>query len=173
MNIKHNFFKNSFFLSTIIEWNNLDPAIRNSASFNSFKESILRFIRPAPNSIFQCHNLKETKHLTRLRVNFSHLRDRKFKHSFQETINQLCSCSLEGETTNHFILHCPCYEIKRHILFARIRNIKSSVLDQNDNKIVKTLLYGLDSPSETQNTSILNATMEFLISSNCFEEQLY
>ena len=41
MNIKHNFFKNTFFPSTIIEWNKLDPAIRNSASFNSFKESIL------------------------------------------------------------------------------------------------------------------------------------
>ena len=36
MNIKHNFFKNTFFLSTIIEWNKFDPAIRNSTSFNSF-----------------------------------------------------------------------------------------------------------------------------------------
>ena len=61
MYIKHNFFENTFFPSTIIEWNRLDPAIRNSKSFNSFKESILKFIRPAPNSIFQCHNPKGIK----------------------------------------------------------------------------------------------------------------
>ena len=53
------------------------------------------------------------------------------------------------------------------------RSIKSGYLDQNDNKIVKTLLFGLDSLMETQNTSILNATMEFLMSSNRFDEQLY
>ena len=30
INVKHNFFKNTFFPSTIIECNNLGPAIRNS-----------------------------------------------------------------------------------------------------------------------------------------------
>ena len=59
MNIKHNFFKNTLFPSTITEWNKLDPAIQNSTSFNSFKESILKFIRPASNSIFQCQILTE------------------------------------------------------------------------------------------------------------------
>ena len=173
MNVKHNFFNNTFFPSTIIEWNKLDPEICTSASFDSFKESILKFIRPAPNSICQCHNPKGIKYLTRLRVNFSHFRDHKFKHSFQDTINPFCTSSLEAETTIHFILHCPSYENERNILLSSIRSIKSSILDQNDDNIVKTLLYGLDSLSETQNTSILNATMEFLISSNRFEEQLY
>ena len=46
-------------------------------------------------------------------------------------------------------------------------------MDQNDNKIVKTLLKVLDGLSETQNTNILNAAMEFLISSNGFEKQLH
>ena len=173
MNVKHNFFKNTFFPSTIFEWNKLDPEIHNSTSVDSFKESILKFISRAPNSIFQCHDPKGIKYLTRLRVNFSHLRDHKFKNSFQGTINLLCTCSLEAETTTHFILSCPYYENEHHILLASIRSIKSSILDQNDNNIVKTLLYGLDILSETQNTRILNATKEFLISSNRFEEQLY
>ena len=109
MNVKHNFLKNTFFPSTIIEWNKLDPEISNSASFDSFKENIHKSIRPAPKSIFQCHNPKGIKYLTRLRVNFSHLRDHKFKNSFQDTIHPLCSCSLEAEII-HFILHCPYYE---------------------------------------------------------------
>ena len=45
-NIPLNFFKNYFFPSAIIEWNNLDPSLRNSKSASIFKEKILNFIRP-------------------------------------------------------------------------------------------------------------------------------
>ena len=72
MNIKHNFFKNTLFPSTIIEWNKLHLAIRNSASPNSFQESILKFIRPAPNSIFSAQSYgNKTPHTTT--VNFSYI----------------------------------------------------------------------------------------------------
>ena len=40
-NVKGNFFKNSFFLATIIEWNNLHSNIRNFESLALFKKSIL------------------------------------------------------------------------------------------------------------------------------------
>ena len=43
-----------------------------------------------------------------------------------------------------------------HIIYSysyiHIRSIRSSILDQNDNNIVKRLLYGVESFSETQNT---------------------
>ena len=42
--IRNNLFKNSFFPSTIIEWNNLDPTLHNSKSFVVFKSSSLKFI---------------------------------------------------------------------------------------------------------------------------------
>ena len=144
MNIKYKFFKKAFFPSSIIEWNKLDLAIQNTTSFNAFKESIPRFIRPAPNSIFQCHNSKGIKYITRLRVNSSHLREHKFKHLFEDAINPFCTCGVEEETTNDFVLDCSYYKNERHILFTSIRSIKSSILDQNDNNAVKTLLYGLD-----------------------------
>ena len=51
-NVKHNFYKNYFFPSSIIEWNNLDPNLRNSENFGIFKNNILEFIRPKPNSFF-------------------------------------------------------------------------------------------------------------------------
>ena len=52
-NVKHTFFKNSLFPSTVIEWNNRDKSIRNSESFALFKKSILQFIRPTPQQGFQ------------------------------------------------------------------------------------------------------------------------
>ena len=36
--IRHNFFKDSFFLAVITEWNNLDINIPNSSSINVFKK---------------------------------------------------------------------------------------------------------------------------------------
>ena len=63
-NIKHNFYKNSFFPSSIIEWNNLDPKLRNSENFSIFKNNILKFIRPKPNSFFNCCNLKGIRLIT-------------------------------------------------------------------------------------------------------------
>ena len=39
-NVKRTFFKNSFFLSTAMEWNNLDKSIRTSESFALFKKCI-------------------------------------------------------------------------------------------------------------------------------------
>ena len=74
----------------------------------------------------------------------------------------------EVETTNYFILHWPYHKNEIHILITSICSIKSSTLNQNGNNIIKILIYGFDSLSETKNKSILNATMKFLISSKCF-----
>ena len=41
VNTKHNFFKNSFFPSTIIESNNLDPHLRKSETFRFLKAIFL------------------------------------------------------------------------------------------------------------------------------------
>ena len=62
----HNFFKN-FFPSNIMEWNNLDRNLRNSDTYETFKNAILKFIRPSPNSVFERHNLQGIKFLARLR----------------------------------------------------------------------------------------------------------
>ena len=62
--VKHNYFKNSFFPSTVIEWNKLDLNIRNSESLTSFKSKVLKFIRPSENSIFLCNNPRGIQLLT-------------------------------------------------------------------------------------------------------------
>ena len=46
--IKHNFFKNTFFSSAIIEWNKLDPTIQNAQCFGILESNILTFIRDPP-----------------------------------------------------------------------------------------------------------------------------
>ena len=93
-NIRHNFFKNSCFSSSVIEWNKLDSRVWKVKSFTDFKKNILSFIRPKANSVFNCNSPKELKFVTRLRLGLSHL----------DSINSLCSCSLDNESTIHFTI---------------------------------------------------------------------
>ena len=82
VNTKHNFFKNSFFPSSIIEWNNLDPYLRKSENCLVFKRNILKFIWPSSNFVYNCHNPRGICLITRLWRGLSHLIEHKFKHGF-------------------------------------------------------------------------------------------
>ena len=112
-NVKHNFFKNSFFPSTVIEWNNLDKSIRSSESLVLFKKSILQFIRTTPNRSFNCHNPIVIKLITRLWLGLTHLRDHEFKHNFLGCLNQICCSGKDIETTVHYLLHYPIFSDER------------------------------------------------------------
>ena len=113
--IKHNFFKNTFFPSAIIEWNKLDPAIWNTGSLGIFKSNILKFFRSTPTSFFNSYNHKEIRLITRLRLGLNRLRDHKFNHNFQNFINPLCSCSMDIESMSHCFLHYPLFDDKRSL----------------------------------------------------------
>ena len=172
MKVKHNFFRNSFFPSTIIEWNNLDPNLRNAESFSVFKSNILKFIRPTPRSLFNCDNHKGIRLLTRLRLGLSHLREHKFRHNFQNCLNPLCSCGLEVESTSHFLLHCPLFSDNRRTLLSTLKNIGCKLLESTDSCLTETLLFGSSSLDTETNTLILKATIDFILSTERFEEPL-
>ena len=122
------FIKNSFFPSMIIEWNNLDSKLWNSENFDIFKNNILTFIRPKPNSFFNCCNLKGIILIKRLCLELSHLREHKFKYNFQNCLNPLCSCGLSIESVSHFLLHCTIFNDKRHTLLSILNNIDCKTL---------------------------------------------
>ena len=104
---KSEYFANSFFPYTMMEWNKFSLEIRNSELYSIFKKYLLKFIKTIPNRIFSVANIYGIKLLTRLRVGLSHLREHKFRHNFQDTINPLCSCSLETESISHFFSALP------------------------------------------------------------------
>ena len=170
---RHTFFKICFFPSTIIEWNKLDHNIRNSSSFNIFTKSILKFIRPSANSLFNCHNRKGIKFITRLRLGLSHLREHKFKDSFQDSLNPFCSCGLDIEPTAHFLLHCPTYIIERRTLLSTLVNIDNNLLDLCEPVLIRTLLFGINSFDTNANTNVFNATIKYVLSAKRIDEPLF
>ena len=70
---------------------------------------MLKFFIENEISVFQCHNPQGIKFLTRHLLDLSHLREHKSKHSFQDSLNPLCRCGAEVQSTTHILLHCPIY----------------------------------------------------------------
>lgn len=133
-------------------------------SYKSFKENNIKFMKP----LFKRYNPERIKRLSQLYLNFSHLRDQRFKQSFQDT-NRLCTCILK--TTSYFILLCLYSENEGHILFASICDI-TTVRDLSPLTFLviskatfwnETLSYRNDNLSEAHNDDILNATAKYLM----------
>ena len=170
---KHDYFKNSFFPSAITEWNKLDCYIRSADSFKVFKKRLLSFIRPMPNSIYNIHNPLGVKYLTRLRIGFSHLKEHKFKHNFQDSVDPMCSCSSGIETTIHFFLHCVNFNIQRQTLFDKIATIDANILTENEDSILNTLLFVKLNSENSFNKTMLNASIEYILSTERFNNPLF
>ena len=117
-------FKKSFFPHCVNEWNNLTAKIRNAKSINIFKKSIIN--EKQENSLFRVYDPLGVKLLTRLRLQFSHLNEHKFRHGFSDTGNPVRACGTEIETTEHFFLRCHLYRTQRLELFESLRKVDSN-----------------------------------------------
>ena len=141
--VNNKYFMNTF-PSTITVWNKLDLSIRNSTSLNIFKGRLLQFVRPLENSVFTCHNPIGIKYLTRLRLDFGHLRYYKFKHGFLDAVDPLCSCSTAIENTVYSFLHCA--------------------------KVIQAFLYGNPTYSVNENKLIFDASIKYILETKRFDD---
>ena len=137
-----------------------------------FKKSLFKCIRTIPNSVFGVANIYGIKLLTRLRAGLSHLREHKFRHSFQDAINPLCSCSLEIESTSHFFLRCQNFFTPRTNLMNEFCKLDSSILNLDEISLTKLLLYGDSKFENNVNKKILLASINLLHSTKRFEGQM-
>ena len=146
--------------------------MRSSNSISVFKKTLLAYIRPKNSSTYNITDPIGLKLLSRLRVNLSHLREHKFRHNFLDTINPLCNCSLETESTSHYLLRCSLYTCTRKTFLDKIVELIGSITNYSDDNLVNLLLYGNDSFSNEINASILKCTITFLKSSGRFDTPL-
>ena len=129
-------------------------------------------MRPNPNSIFNCHNPKAIKYLSRIRLGLSRLRENKFKHSFQDTLNPICFCGSDVERPCHYLISCLIFNAERNTLLNNIRKIAPSILNLNHSQITHVLFYGDSSLKIETNTEILNSTMNYILSTKRFESSV-
>ena len=147
--------------------------LRNSASLEIFKKHLLNFIRPNSSNAFNINNSLGLKLLTRLRIGFSYLKEHKFKHNFQDSIDPLCSCGNDIESTVHFFFHCPNFTTQRQTLLNKLKSINASILTENENSVVKTLLFRRPDSRYSTNKEIINATISFILTTERFNCPLF
>ena len=166
-------FNSSFYPYSIKEWCALSEEIRNIVSVNEFEEIILSFTRPKKNSVFAMYNTKVLKLMTHLRLNFSHSNEHKFRHDFKHTVDPMCKCGLETETTLHFLLRCRLHSTIRTELLDDIYTVASSLTSYPDEKLLNILLYGSAYFSVKTNQSFLNSAIKFLKISERVDNPLF
>ena len=118
-----------------------------------------------PNSIYNCHNPKGIRLITRLCLGLSH-------HSFQDCLNPLCLCGNDIETSSLFLLHCPAYSNEKMTFLNKIRNINYGTLEYGDTIMTKTLFFGDSLLSGSTNTLILNSAIDYAIATKRFDDPI-
>ena len=133
---------------------------------NKSKKTILSFIRPKENLVFD-----GTKLLTRLRLNFTHLNYLKFRHDFREIMGPMFKCGKESEPTLHYLFRCNLLLLIE--LLNDIYAIDSSIKNYPEEKLLNTLLYGSLDFKNDKNQSILKQTIKYFIRSERFSSPLF
>ena len=96
---------------------------------------------------FYIHDPQGVKSLSRVRLNFSHLNEHKFRHNFRECLSPLCSCGLEIESIQHFFLRCHFYHVERLELLNSLCDdslfsLIASINELNEDSIINLVLFG-------------------------------
>ena len=85
----------------------------------------------------------------------------------------MCSCSSGIERTIHFFLHCINFNIQRQALFDKIATIDANILSEDEHSIVNTLLFGKPNCENPFNKAMLNASIEYILSAERFNNPLF
>ena len=123
--------------------------------------------------MYGCHNPKGIKLIARLRFGLSHLSEHKFKHNFQESLNPLCNCGHGIESTTLSFIHCPIFTNERYTLLSTLSSIDCNLLNNTDFVLTQTLLFGNLSFNSNKNLEILNATIDYILSTKRFGKLLF
>ena len=113
------------------------------------------------------------KLITKPRLGLSHLREYKFKHSFQNTLNRLCNCGMDVESSTHFLLQCPSYINEKCTLMSNLNRINPQISQTSLQLLTNTLLFGNLSYSDKTNTHIFNAAIDYIQLTRRFDEPLF
>ena len=161
---------NTFFPYCYNEWMKIVPELTTSISLASFKSQYLKLIRPPKCNFFGIHDRNGLPLLTRLRVNFSDLREHRFNHSFN-CLNPSCKCCTEDESTEHFLLRCPLYSTTRQTLLSNLAiAVNDEILNLPHDHLASILLYGSTSFNHITNRTILTITIHFIKASGRFNK---
>ena len=164
-------FSNTYFQNCIHEWNLLDVSTRSIQSISQFKTELLGRIRPPKRPTFNIYDIEGIKLLTRLRVEFSDLRNHRYRHNFH-CPNPTCLCQTGIENNEHFLLHCPRFSSQRRVLLDLVsKSVNFDILRLSSKEPCNLLLYGHSKCTIITNRVIIESTLEYIKSTGRFKKK--
>ena len=114
-------FSKTFFPYCVDQRNKLNLETRKAKSIFRFKKLIIT--QKLENSLYNVHESIRVKLLSRFRLRFTHLNKHKFRLGFNDTVNPMCPCGADAETTEHFLLRCHCFSTQTSELFDNFKGM--------------------------------------------------
>ena len=71
-----------------------------------------------------------------------------------------------------YYLHCPLFHAERSTLLNNINEVDSAIFNKAESVVTRILLYGEESFKDEVNLLILNVAIDFILSTNIFDEPL-
>ena len=135
-----------------------------------FKKSIIT--EKLENSLYHVHDPIGVKLLSRLRLQFTHLNEYKFIHGFNDTVNPMCPCGTDVETTEYFLLRCHYFSTQRSELLDHLYRLDLSFSELNTKEEVLYLLYDSRNKSSNLIKKVTKLVIRFFKSTGRFNEPL-
>ena len=126
----------------------------------------LKLIRPKSNNIYNCHNPKGIRPITRLSLKLSHLCKHKFIDSFQDYLNPLYSCGNDIETSSQYLILCPITKTPVIALFAILQILLLYIQPLTMSQLPKDLIVPL--LLNYKNKKALSSMFQFFLKFNLF-----
>ena len=150
-------YRNSFFPSTTLLWNNLPDNVKIITSISSFKRHLC-IDDPLVPTYFYCGDRKPQTIHCKLRLNMSDLNNDLYLRHISD--NSTCDCGYFQEDAPHFLLHCPNFTAVRT---ATINTLPPLAIEAT------TLLTGNPAFSLSFNCFIFHSVQEFIVNSARFQ----
>ena len=96
-------------------------------------------------------------------LELSDLNEHEFKFNFQNSLNPLCSCSLEVQSTIHFFLNCHFFEKIWQILLEIVEKIFKDISHFNVELLVMQIMHGSWSYRFEENNEIINTCIQCVL----------
>ena len=161
-------YKNSFIPRTVRAWNNLPVTIRSKPSLSSFKRAVFREYGAQRPPAFFAYGLKKSNILhTRLRLDASELNAHLFKIQSTKTSTPYCTCRHTFETTKHFLLYCPLYNVKRITMETSISAIITSFSTSTPQNKLNIMLNG-QGLSDADGLVVARAVQKYILDTGRF-----
>ena len=103
-------------------------------------------------------------------MGFSLLSEYKFRHSFADTANPLCSRTYETKNTEYFLLRCQNNLHTHTTLMNELNNINNAINSLSSTDFIRLILYSDKKFDNVANFKIITATMK---TTKRFEEALF